>query len=221
MRALVLLPDRDSRGKKDYTAVFRPEASRFVTAVRDGVVGAVVTVKEIDLGQPPGFRVSDFLGWIDEEQKAGGLDLLAWFGHGLKGYLPQVGRGLYPEMLGSRLASPKRRRVDVALFACSTGDGAGPHGDGGFGDLLRDALCKGGSTACRVLSHTNAGHATWNPNVREFLGAGSDVGGTGGSWVVAPGSPLWGKWKKALRGSLRLRLPLMTTAQVHAELSAT
>ncbi len=94
----------------------------------------------------------------------------------------------------------------VTLYSCSCGAGDND-GDGGFADALRDELCKAGAEHSIVAAHTTAGHATSNPYVRMFEGQGSPVGGTGGSWIVAPKSELWDKWRKAL-SSTTLRFEL-------------
>ena len=107
--------------------------------------------------------------------------------------------------------------VDVTLYSCSCGSGDSD-GDGGFADALRDELCKAGVIGCKVVAHTTAGHATSNPYVREFNGNGSPVGGTGGQWIVAPGSELWGEWIKALR-TTNLRFELASGIEyIHGKL---
>lgn len=48
--------------------------------------------------------------------------------------------------------------------------------------------------------------------------------GMGGTWLVAPGSPLWVRWQEALHNrdeggsTLRLRYPIMTAAEIEKEL---
>jgi hypothetical protein len=80
-------------------------------------------------------------------------------------------------------------------------------------------LCEAGKVHCSVVAHVNAGHATHNPRVRRFEGRGSPMGGTGGSWIVAPGSKLWKPWVRALQKTdLRLRFPLMSIGEIHREL---
>lgn len=212
MRSLVFTPDRNQI-RKDWSAVFRPESlafAKFHHIDDDQIV-------QIDISKPKAKRVEQLISAIDDHAKDGPIDLLACFTHGLKNSLPQF--GISAERLAAAVASVKSPTIVVALYACSTGDGAGPNGDDGFGDRLRDFLCQDGSVGCRVVSHTTAGHAVRNPYVRMFEGLGSPVGGTGGSWIVAPGSQLWKKWRAALAtGTLRFRFPLMTIADIHAEL---
>lgn len=71
-----------------------------------------------------------------------------------------------------------------------------------------------------VDGHDRAGHATSNPYVRRMVAAP----GMGGTWLVAPGSPLWVRWQEALHNrdeggsTLRLRYPIMTAAEIEKEL---
>lgn len=212
MRAIVFLPDRDSKGKRDFTGAFLPESLAFS---RFHGVAAADRI-EVSLGIPKPARAAAILAALDARSKDG-IDLVAFFCHGLPNSLPQFGIGA--EQLGAAIASTKRPGVIVVLYACSTGDGAGPNGDNGFADRLRDQLCRNGAMDCAVFSHTTAGHAVTNPHVRVFVGDNSPVGGTGGSWVVAPGSSLWPAWRKALRETdLRYRFPVMSIGDVHREL---
>jgi len=117
----------------------------------------------------------------------------------------------------------------VTLYACSAGSdtlastsemsGAGPGGDGGFADRLRDALCAAGDVHCRVDAHSTPGHLARNPYVRRFEGGGSASGGIGGQWLVTPKSAHWAAWRKALAGDLRWEFPHLTAAEIHARLA--
>lgn len=218
MNVLVLRPDRGSRSKpRDYATVFRPESEGFaeVAAKR----GLSVEVVEVDLGAPLVRRAEQFLDAVDGAVKGvHTLTHVAWFGHGLPRSLPQV--GVSPDEFAAHLASPKRPSPTVALYSCLNADG-GVGGDGGYADLLRDALCRSGSAWCRVVGHALKGHAGWNPTLREFLGLGSESGGVGGTWVVAPKTRLWPAFVRLMKETdLRWRVPFMTAAEVHAELEA-
>lgn len=211
MRAVVVSPNRNQI-KNDYLGAFLPGATTFsqIHGVHPG------DRIEIALGMPKPDRATALLEALRARSKQG-IDLVALFTHGLRNALPQF--GVRAEDLGAAIASTKRPGVIVVLYACSTGDGAGPNGDGGFGDRLRDQLCRNGAIDCAVFAHTTAGHAVNNPHVRVFVGNNSPVGGTGGSWIVAPGSALWGRWRKALRETdLRYRFPVMSIGDVHREL---
>jgi hypothetical protein len=121
---------------------------------------------------------------------------------------------------------------------------AGVATDGGFADVLRDNLVRCGVTSGHVDAHKTAGHAAFNPNVIRFecynpsvdsfgvalstVNTGeiveSDMRGIGGQWIVAPGSALWHAWVMALgpqsTSTMRYRFPMMTVAEIEAELRA-
>jgi len=132
--------------------------------------------------------------------------------------------------LAARLAVSCAEDVRVILYACLAAENdvrdrdhanVGPGTDGGFADLLRDDLASWGKNRCQVDAHKTAGHAAWNPYVVRFRG---EAGTMGGYWLVAPGSELWPKWIKKMRGRavknhLRYRFPLMSELQIKAELA--
>lgn len=214
MRALVFTPDRNTGEKKDFTGAFRPEARAFVALHAI----PLVRVCEVDISQ----RAEDQRHRIEASLAMDGpLECVAFFCHGFVNGVQLGGyRNAHVARLANAIASNAVKGVRVALYACSTGDGGGPGGDGGFADRLRDALCAAGAVDCQVDAHDSAAHTTRNPRVRRFSGQGSPFGGTGGAWLVAPGSPLWGAWRRALQATdLRLRFPFMSVAEIHAELS--
>jgi len=53
--------------------------------------------------------------------------------------------------------------------------------------------------------------------VRRFWCDG-EAAGTGGDWLVAPGSPKWRAWIRALKGDMRWRFPWLTPAEIDAAL---
>jgi len=209
MNALVLTVDRNSPGKKDFSGAFLPEALGF--ARLHGVPAARVV--RVDIGRTKADRRKQVLAAI--EGAGAGLELVAFLCHGLRTQLPQLGwtvgnvRGLGAAIAGASVPS-----VRVVLYACSTGEGTGADGDGGLADGLRDALCVAGARDCQVDAHERAAHTTQNPYVRRFPGLGSPSGGAGGAWIVTPGSAPWARWRKALRGDLRFRFPLLSTAAI-------
>lgn len=218
MRALIILPDRNQH-LQDWAGAFKPESESFrkMHAIPpDDVVW-------IDLSKPKAARRAQVFAAIAARQKAGPLEVVAFFCHGLRGSLPQFDLGIAhaPELAGL-IASTKAPAVRVALYACSTGgdtSAGGPGGDGGFADALRDSLERAGATQCRVDAHTTAGHATMNPNVRRFEAKGDGMGDVGGRWIVPPGSIQWKAWVAHLRaGTLRFRFPLMTDEEIRTEL---
>jgi hypothetical protein len=222
-RALIFTPDRNSGTRRDFTGAFLPEAQAFAKLHDAG------PIVRVNVAEPLRERTNHVLAAI---QAVGQVDVLAFFCHGFPRGLQLVGdrtvrvagsvhveaRQETMRKLAAAIAAHATPNVRVVLYACSAGDGPRRDGDEGFADSLRDALCSAGATRCVVFAHTTAGHATQNPHVRVFAGEGSAVGGTGGTWIAAPGSKLWPAWRRGLRGDLRFRFPGMTTAQVHAEL---
>lgn len=212
---------------RDASTVFKPEAERF--AALHGI-----EVRGFD--NRPGYDVRR------REIRAmlagfplGELDCVAFFCHGWKTGIQAGWSTRNIGDLSQAISDAGTHAVAVPLYCCSTGGDlpgtgakvgtkgeASTGGDGGFADQLRDRLCVAGDTRCRVLGHTVPGHATRLPYVREFPGNGSPVGGTGGTWLVAPGSALWRKWTAALqgKGTMRLRFPFLSAAEIHRELSA-
>jgi hypothetical protein len=213
MRAILFTPDRDTVGRRDYSAAFAPEARAF--AKLHGIPSSAIV--PIDVARPRAQRNERVLTVLAHESL---LDCVAFFCHGLRSGL-QVGPDNASVLeLAHALRNAGTPTLRVALYACSAGEGPGPGGDGGFADRLRDALCAAGLRDCRVDAHSTAGHATQNPYVRRFEGGGSPVGGTGGTWIVGPSSPLWKPWVRALKGEMRLCYPLLSVAEVHHQLLA-
>ena len=219
-RILVLAPLRNSGGKKDATGAFQPEAAAF--GKRHGVPKAQVVWIDNALGKAA-MRKAVLAAIARAKAAAGGLQALAVFCHGWKTGI-QLGFGSGDvDALAAALADVKD--VRVPLYACNTAQGDGDDagavgGDGGFADLLRDALCRAGAVDCQVDAHTTAGHTTKNPFVRRFQGMGSPHGGAGGFFIVTPRQkPLWGRWRAALRDTaLRHDLPFRSVAELHAAL---
>ena len=206
----------------DASAVFGPEAARFSAAYGH------LPIYRYDNRNPLPTRFHDLT--VALNGVANQLDTLAIFGHawvkGCQAGITNANLHTFVEVCKTALA------VDctIVLYGCSAGGdadgdesdekGKGPGGDGGFADLLRDALSEAGLRP-HVFAHTVRGHATENPYVRYFPpGAGA-----GGNWVVEPGSGLWGKWGKALASSpkdrpwVRLHFPFWTNEQLEIELA--
>ena len=222
MRGVVLLPDRNSRGKFDQSGAFEPEARAF--AKLHGIPEDHVV--ELDISAEQGARAAQFLTALRDRAKGPAFSLVGFFGHGLTNNLPQFRLVTAPKLAGV-LGSVKVPDVHVAFYACSTAAGEKLTGDGGYADGVRDAMQRNGSINCTVDGHTTAGHASMNPNVRRFSGLGTNdagvlvSGGTGGAWIVAPGTPkTWNAWKAWLKTDGRFRFPLMTIEQIRAELAA-
>lgn len=227
---LIFTPKKASAG--DGYAVFSHEAKIFAEAhgncpiveIGANKMSGVVPLKEKRAETL--HRRNQVLAAIFEHRPAN----VAFFCHGWRTGM-QLGfdTASAGELAFSISESVRSTECSIALYSCSCGAGKldtkyiaakAETGDGGFADELRDAMCKRGVVHCRVDSHATVGHATSNPYVRRFEGNGSAIGGTGGNWIVAPGSALWMKWSKTLRSAsnLRMRYPSMTTAEIHEEL---
>lgn len=212
MTILALAPRYNTGTKRDATGAFQPEARAFAALHN----GDVVLVDNKNLTSA-GMR-SDVLTAIRDHRPSH----IAFFCHGWKTGI-QFGFGMkHLDELAEAIRGCYQGTCSiVTLYACSTGGGPGTGGDGGFADGLRDALCRQGDVDCFVDAHDRPGHTTRNPYVRRFEGMGSAVGGSGGYWIVSPGSTLWRPWVRALRDTdLRFRFPTMDVEQIHAELAA-
>jgi hypothetical protein len=221
--ALIFAAGFDTPGKSDATGAFHPEARRF-QAVHGG------RIVHIDNRLGTDARAERVL---DEIARNGRQPwrTIAFFCHGTPKSI-QLGfsRGKTLDELAKYIARTSERDVHVLLYCCSTAStiraliGKSVGGDGGFADELRDALCRHGATHCRVIAHTTVGDTTKNPFVRFFDGAGSPVGGAGGTYVVRATSKLWHAWKEAcagrfLGGDFRFMMPFMEIGEIHAALT--
>lgn len=205
MTTLVLLPDRNTPHRSDWSGAFSPEARLFAQGRSDAVV---IEVPQ-DLPAAGKFRAT--IAAVEQHQP----DVVAYFGHGLRRSLPQLGVSLgNVDTLGAAIAA-FATAPRVVLYACSAADGFGPAGDGGLADGLRDAMVGSGATGAQVDAHRTAGHTTRNPYVRRFL---ADTA-LGGVYIVEPRTPLWPRWVEALRGPMRFKFPFLTIAAIHGALA--
>lgn len=205
--------------KVDATKVFQPEAKRFLVIHRGGDL-VVVNNRQPKIAMAEHVLDSLLRGehkWLT----------IALFCHGWSTGI-QLGFDLKNiRDLARAIADTSEPDVKVLLYCCSTAStpqkllGAGPGGDGGFADELRDNLCRFGAKYCRVMAHTTPGHSTKNPHLRFFEGGGSDIGGQGGQYVVRPGSTLWRRWKDAMAHSeMRFRVGHMQVDAIHRVLTS-
>lgn len=204
MKALVVTPSHNSplkggRTKRDADE-FKREAGRFV----DVHASLAVRVEFPSLA-PFGSRLK-YLADEVKGQVTAPIDVAAIFCHGWRTGL-QCGATLARvEEFAAILRGTGARHV--ILYACSAGRDAdarqdddvlaGPGGEGGFADALRDAL------GVDVWAHATDGHTTRNPFVRLFRGVEAGHG-LGGEWHVEPGSDGWAAWRRALREHPTLR----------------
>jgi hypothetical protein len=218
---LVFAPEYNSPGKSDATGAFRPEARRFAQLMG----GRLVHVDNRKVHGERGEVVLDEIA----RHSAGPWRTIAFFCHGTPHDIQLGFKRATVRELAKYIAKTSERDVRVLLYCCSTAStirtllGKAVGGDGGFADLLRDALCEQGATHCRVVAHDTVGHTTKNPYVRFFDGAGSPIGGAGGTQVVRPSSKLWTPWREALNGQFmagdfRFRFPYLEIGQIHEAL---
>lgn len=217
---LVFTGDRNSDDKPaDYTGAFLPEALAFMKYHNIPSANHL----RVDLSKTESTRRQRVYDFIKKRNKEiGPIDGIAFFCHGLTRKI-QLGIRIsdlenFAYLLKS-IVSPENKQFTIALYCCSTGDGPGVGGDGGFADKLRDSLCQVGLTECSILAHSVSGHTTKNTMKRKFDGMGSPVGGVGGLSIVNPGTILWKKWKTAITTTpFRYKIPFMTIAEIHKEL---
>lgn len=211
-RVIAFHPTYDSRGKKDATHAFIPEARTFVNKWGSGDIFGINNKKPLSTRRE---RILEVLGNMGTTP----VDIAAFFCHGQRNGIQLGFRNSHIEELVRGLENIDcTGDLIVVLYCCSVAKG-GEDGEGSFADRLRDALCKSGSIHTTVIGHYTAGHTTRNPYVRIFTGAGSEYGGTGGYRPVSPKSPLWKGWKSALNNTdFRFRFPALTLAAIHQEL---
>lgn len=231
LRALAIVPEHNSKGKKDVTGAFLPEALHWLDTW--GV--SHDHLRTFDNTQGKATRREQVHASILASGYKQPIEHIAFFCHGLKDSI-QTGHtcrtwGVHTTRTLADLVlifgvccAPDLR---VTLYCCDTareaGRAKGQGGDGGFADTLRDLMSAHGFAGGWVDGHTVTAHTTKAPFVRRFYTDGNrfgPYGGNGGDWIVAPRSPLWKPWARALQsGSLRWRYPRMTIAQIHDELT--
>jgi hypothetical protein len=231
---LCFRPRYNSKGKRDVTGAFKPEAEAFC---RFHGVDPDESIVIINNGQRKHRSRYPMAREVIAEIKARKPKVTAFFCHGFTHYI-QLGprspnhpaaqdtdKQLFRQFI--KALTDAHVAPNLVLYACSTGndpdrgeeDTAPGAGDDSFGDVCRDQMCALGATFCRVMSHTTAGHATANPHVKFFDGQGSHIGGTGAAFIVRPGTQrYWPAWRRHLQGDFRFRFPFMTIADIHTEL---
>jgi hypothetical protein len=144
------------------------------------------------------------------------LELIAYFGHGVKNGLSSVGfYNQHAPDLAAAIRSNAERGIKVVLYACSAGALAT---DSFAATLARELDAADGV----VFGHIPPpGHAFAYPHVSVFYG--SDPGRR----VIDVGAPLWSAWAKAIqagnsipptKNSFWARFPVMTRAEIEEEL---
>lgn len=221
---LILMPDRNSPPKNDYTGAFLPVSRALVKHYPGRVVVVKVPVPVVDprtltISGPTkqaGFEqaAAVCLDAIDTHKSAhivflchgwsGGLQL------GFRNTKQKKGDASNFDLLCDLLRSQRPALRSVTLFACSAGDepeskkSSPGTGDNSFADILRDR------SGVPVLAHWTAGHTTRNPDLIYF--DASDVPVKGG-FAVTRGTPLWRAARRRLHDeSAWLDLPTVASA---------
>jgi hypothetical protein len=223
-------PSTNTPPKHDATGAFLPEQRAFAKlwAGRGHAVESAV----FDNTRPVEKRRATVLDALRDRTR---LRCVAFLCHGLRRSI-QAGFAIahIPE-LGAALSSALAPGGVVALYACDTARDddreqeddlqPGPGGEGGFADLLSDAIVShrlvtdGADWSGWIDAHPLSGHTTSNAFVRRFRGRAD-----GGTWIVSPKSSRWKEWKRRLRDphdALRLAYPLMHEDEIHADLDLT
>jgi hypothetical protein len=198
--AFAIAPSQNVGTQHDANGAFHPGAQKFAGAYncawrKFDNTGSQKTVRK------------NFYDTIDQFCPAG-LDLFAYFGHGIPHGLPSA--QVYESDLDDFVAVllPKLRKPAVVmLYACSSGAA------NGFGSKLREKL---GSDVW-VYGHTSVGHSFMNPDVSE------DTGDNSPSYrlIYPGGSDLRAAWNEALHYTdLWIRYPLLYDRAIAAEVNA-
>lgn len=231
MKHIIFTPDRNSKKAdgtmdNDFVGAFDPESRRYAKYWRS--CGDEVVLLTFDLSKRAKDRVESVLAAIETNAP---IDRLAFFCHGWRtGLQPGLSSGDVVGRAGlmkfaQRLAAASTPGLKIALYACSTGSSNGPPGDGGdggFADLLRDALCASGREHVTIFAHTTAGHTTRNEFIRLFSGHGNPLGGIGGDDVVVRKSAMLTKLDTRLNAAsddFRWRIPYLSADEIRAELT--
>jgi len=215
-RTLAFAPLRDTKGKHDATGAFQPEARRFLE--HHGLSPSNLVL--VDNGLPKSGMREAVLARIAETRRrtsavVGETRAVVFFCHGWRKGM-QFGFDLSTVLqLAQAVKDFAGDHAVVMFYSCSVGSGPGMNGDGGFADVLRDALCSVGAVWCSVTGHYTAGHCTMNPYANRFVGLGSAAGGIGGFTLVSRSNrALWAKWRAALKTGFRFDYPLLTAEEI-------
>jgi hypothetical protein len=218
MRTLSIVSTVDTPGKHDATGAFIPEAQAFDKYHRESTSIGVDCI-----GIPRAQRVK-FLKNVLPDYYSGNFDIIALFCHGWPG---GVQFGFWRKdvgMLADLLMPIMAPWCKIVLYACSTAAVTkhGPGTNGGFADLLRDALVARGARNGWIDAHLTAGHTTRNPHVVRFK---MDPGAlNGGQYIIDPKSPYWGRWVDALAApavagfQMRYGFPTFTREEIETML---
>jgi hypothetical protein len=229
-KGLVFYTSTNSKGRKDATGAFIPEAKNFSkihNIPEEDQVG-------IDCRKLEKWDRRKIVYNVLNEQKNDSLSKLAFFCHG---FPTHIQFGIYLNHLGELadiLADKLSNNAKIIFYACSTmssfnkgvSDGLFENDDGpcvkdGFCDTLRDRLVEKTDKYFEIFGHTGPGHATMFPYVAkvspiEHVTEDMD----GANWVISPLSrDLWKSWCiKLKKTDLRYKFPWLTKEELTSQL---
>lgn len=193
MRGLVFAQSVNMNDKrKDATGAFIPGATYFT--------------RKHSLGKPIWLDdTGDKKTMIDGIAKASDVDVIVYFGHGVRSGLPSADiwwKDL--PALTQAVRSAAAPGCQVILFACTSGE------QGCFGNQLSKLL----EYKYKVWGHTCVGHSFTNPYVTSYPHEG------GSPFLIEPKGPLWAKWYKLIKSKSDIwaRFPFLTKEQVETEI---
>lgn len=193
MNGIIFYQGHNKIGRHDATGAFIPGAKKFSSTHN--------VSKLVMLGED---HKKNRKLMLDSLQQASGLDVVAYFGHGVISGLPSAGihwSDLTP--LASAISSAVNPGARVLLYACSSG----------APDCFAEHLAKRGNEKFTVYGHTIPGHSFTNPYVTRFPYAPDST-----PFLVPPGDPLWTQWYRQLKtdgSEMWLRFPFMTKEELH------
>jgi hypothetical protein len=215
---LCFAPRYNTKGRKDATGAFIPEAKRFL-AFHDQ---EPTMLHLVDNNLSPKWMREAVLSAIRAPSHR--LEGVFFFCHGYRSGIQFGITKRHVDDLAKAIHDACGTLAVVVFYSCDvardadrkrTDDLATIGGDGGFADEVRDALCRAGADYCTVDGHTTAGHCTRNPHVRRFCGDGSRSGGSGGYYIVPrQKAKLFKKWRKLLGTDMRFEYPFMDAGRI-------
>lgn len=184
-RILILIPDRDSPPKRDYTGAFKPAAEalcRFYAEAGECLVKTVPvpTVDPLTLTLDSAEKQRSYEAAAKtciETINGGKWTRIIFICHGWStgiqlGFRISKQRGNDARNVTALINALCCKQTDlkaITLFACSVGDEPASSesspgtGDNSFADLLRHQVRR-----CTVFAHRTVGHATRNPDLITF-----------------------------------------------------
>lgn len=230
MTVVAIVSTENVDGKRDASGAFIPEAKAFL---RFRGEDPNVNVVAFDHRMAPARRrekVERDIRSLHAQLGGKPFEGVAFFCHGYRSGLQTGHTSKTVAGLVSVLRDTCSPEVAVPLFCCDAARDAdadraddlldAPGGDGGFADVLRDAMLRTEAfRGANIDAHATLGHTTRNPYVRRFevtaaVPSETILGLPGGSWLVTPNSSRWRAWVRALRTDFRFRFPFLDASAI-------